>query len=159
MHESEAEIETPLHSARVAAHLAVGRIGESNTGEQLVGPAVALGAIEPVKPRLQAHVLAPGQEGVERGLLQRSSDRTPHVGALAHDVVARDAGCALGRRQERGEHEDGRRLARAVRSEEPVDLAGRDLEVDPVDRSRALLEDPDQALDFDAVRLSHGRAR
>jgi hypothetical protein len=42
----------------------------------------------------------------------------------------------------------GRRLAGAVRAEEAVDLARRDLEVDAVDRARALLELADEALDL-----------
>ena len=68
----------------------------------------------------------PGQQRVERRLLQRGADRRAHRGALADDVVARHARRARGRRQQRGEHQHRRRLARAVGPEEAVDLAGRD---------------------------------
>ena len=40
------------------------------------------------------------------------------------------------RREQRAQHAHGRGLARAVRAEEPVDLATRDVEVDPVDRGQ-----------------------
>ena len=45
---------------------------------------------------------------------------------------------------------DGRRLAGAVRPEEAVDLAGLDVQVDPVDRPD-VLELANEALDLDSV--------
>ena len=56
-----------------------------------------------------------------------------------------------GRRQQRGEHQHRRRLAGAVRAQEAVDLARRDLEVDAVDGADAALELAHEALDEDAV--------
>ena len=91
VHEREAEVEPALHPARVAAHLAVGRVGQPDALEQLAAAPFALGLAEPVQRALQAHVLAAGQERVERRLLQRGADRAPHLGALAHDVEARHA--------------------------------------------------------------------
>ena len=97
-------------------------------------------------------MIAAGQHRVERGLLERGADHAAHLRALRDDVVAAHAGLAGGRRQQRRQHQDGGRLAGAVRPEEAVDLAGLDVEVDPVDRARPLLELPDETLDLDAVR-------
>ena len=80
------------------------------------------------------------------------------------DVVAGDGRASSGRLQERAEHPHDSRLARAVRAQEPVDLALRDLEVDPVDRS-LVPERPHQAPRADGrgrVVVSHpapGRPR
>ena len=151
MHEREREVEPALHAARVAADLAVGRVGEADALEQLGAAADALALGQAVQRGLEAQVLAPGQQRVERGLLERGADRLAHVGALADDVVARHARRARGGRQQRGEHQDGGRLAGAVRPEEAVDLAGLDAEVDPVHRAHAALELANEAVDLDAV--------
>ena len=92
MHEREAEVEPALHPARVAADLAVGRVGQPDPLEQFAAAPFALGPAEAVQGALQAHVLAAGEERVERRLLQRGADRAPHLGALVHDVEARHAG-------------------------------------------------------------------
>ena len=102
---------------------------------------------------LQAHVLAAGEERVERGLLQRGADVLAHLRAVLAHLVARHARRALVGRQQRGEHEHGGGLARAVGAEEAVDLARVHVEVDPVDGARALLELLDQALDLDRGRV------
>ena len=83
-------------------------------------------------------MIAAGEERVERGLLQRDADeRTPRP--VLDDVVAADACGSRGRRQQRRENMDGRGLAGPVRPEKAVDLTRSNRDVDPVDRSRALL--------------------
>src|SRR5262249_42419710 len=140
-----------LHAARVAADLAIGRLGEADALEQR-GPALgAVGLAQAVEAGLQLHVLAAGEEVVERRFLQRGADVPAHLGALGGDVEAGDRGAPGRRRQQRGEHVDRGRLARAVGPEEAVDLAGGDLQVDPVDRADVALEDAHEALDDDAV--------
>ena len=74
-----------------------------------------------------------------------------HLGPLLDDVEAADARRAGGRRQQRRQHQHGRRLAGAVRAEEAVDLAVLDGELDPVDGPRPLLELPDEPVDLDCV--------
>ena len=74
---------------------------------------------------------------------------------LPRRFEAGDAHAACRRDEDPRQHLHRRRLARAVRAEEAVDLAGRDLEVDAVDRARALLELADEPLGLDRVR--HGR--
>ena len=63
-------------------------------------------------------------------------------------------GAAGGGGQQGGEHVDGGRLAGAVGAEEAVDLAGSNLEVDPVDRLDAALELADEAVRLDPVVAS-----
>src|SRR3989440_640465 len=154
--ERHRQVEPAFHASRVAAHLPVGGLREPDACEQLVGAGLAHVARERLERGLQPQVLAAGEERVERSLLKRGADRRAHLWPLADDVEAGDARGALRGRQQRGEHVHRRRLARAVRAEKAVDLAGRDGEVDPVDSARALLEDADQALRFDRV-LGHAR--
>ena len=99
--------------------------------------------------RLKQQVLATRQQRVEARLLQRRSDRRPHVRAIVDDVEpgnARRPGCGW---QQRGKHVNRRRLPRAVRPQEPVYLARPHLQVDAVDRPRPVLEHARQRFDFD----------
>jgi hypothetical protein len=151
--EGERQVEAALHPARVAAHLAVGGVGEADPLQQLVAAALALGLAEAVEGGLQAHVLAAGQQRVERRLLQRGADRRPHPRPLLDDVEAADPRGAGGGREEGGQHQHRRRLAGAVGAEEAVDLALGDLEVDPVDGPGAVLELAGQRFDLDPALL------
>ena len=82
--ERQRQVEPPLHPARVAADFAVGRLGEPDPLEQLLPALVSRSALaEPVQGGLQAHVLAAGQQRVERRLLQRRADRGAHLRPLA----------------------------------------------------------------------------
>ena len=91
MDEGQREVEAPPHPARVAADPAVGRLGEADALDQLVAAGAALALGDAVERRLQSHVLAGGQMGVERGLLQGGADRLADLPALGGDVVAADA--------------------------------------------------------------------
>ena len=124
--ERQREVEPPAHAARVAADLAIRRLGQPDPGDQLVAAAQRVGLGEPVHSRLESHVLARGQELVERRLLKGDADHVAHLGPLLDDVVARDSRRAGRRRQQRREHVHRRRLARPVGAEEAVDLARRD---------------------------------
>ena len=158
--EREGQVEAALHAARVAADLPVGRLRQADALEQRVGALPAVGPGEPLQRRLQAQVVSSREERVERRLLERGADHRAHLGALVHDVVARYPGRPRGRRQQRREHEHRRRLAGAVRPEEPVDLARLDAYVDAVDGSRTLLELANELLDLDAVLpCRHGISR
>ena len=157
MDEREREVEPALHAARVAADLAVGGVDEVHALEQGIAASAALGLRHALEGGLQAQVLAAGEQRVERGLLQRGADLAPDRGALADDVVPRHARRARRGRQQRGEHQDRRRLAGPVGAEEGVDLTGLDAQVDPVHGPHAALELAHQALDLDAVGvLKHG---
>ena len=154
--ERHREVEAPLHPARVAANLAVRGQRETDPRQQLAAALGPLGLRQAVQRSLQPHVLAAGEQRVERRLLQRRADRRPHLRALVHDVVAGHAGRARGRRQQRRQHQHGGGLAGAVRSQEAVDLARVDVQVDTVDRARPLLELTDESVGLDRVRTLHG---
>jgi hypothetical protein len=100
---------------------------------------------------LQSHVLAAGQQRVERRLLQRRADRGAHLWALLDDVEAGHPRRPFGRRQQRRQHQHRGRLAGAIGTEESVDLAGLDPQVDAVDRPRPVLELANERFDFDAL--------
>ncbi len=153
VHEREREVEPALHAARVAADLAIGGVGRGPTRSSSSSPRARRSALrQALERRLQPHVVAPGEQRVERRLLQRGADRRAHRGALAHDVVARHARRARGRRQQRGEHQHGRRLARAVRARgSRRSPRAATLQLDAVDGARAVLELADETLDLDAV--------
>ncbi len=102
-------------------------------------------------------MLAAGEDRVEGGLLQGGADRRAHLRSLPDDVEAADSGVAARRRQKRRQHQNRRRFARAVRPEEAVDLAGRDREVDPVNRAGALAKLADEPLHLDCCRGIHGK--
>ena len=88
--QGEREVEPALHPAGVAAHLAVGGVGEADPLDQLVAALLALGLRDAVEGALEAHVLVGAQLRVERGLLQGGADRVADRGALGGDVVAGD---------------------------------------------------------------------
>ena len=116
---------------------------------------MTLGPAHAVQGGLQAQVLAAGEERIEGRLLQRGTDGGANLGSLADDVEAGDARRPCAEREERRQHVDRRRLAGAVRAEKPVDLAGCDREVDPVDGSNPSLELPRKALRLDSVLVAH----
>jgi hypothetical protein len=147
----QCQVEPALHPARVAAHAAIGGIGQADPFQERVATSLDLGERQAVQASLEAHVLTPRQQGVERSILEGDADHVPHRGPLSDDVVATHAGGARGGGQQGGQHVDGRRLAGPVGAQEAVDLAGRHLEVDAVDGARAVLELAYEVLDLDPV--------
>lgn len=97
---------------------------------------------------LEVQVLAARQEVVECGLPQRGPDGGPHQRPLVHDIVARHLGRAARGWKERRQHQDGRGLACAVRSEEAVDLTPLDAQVYALHGPRSLPELPDEVIDL-----------
>ena len=83
------------------------------------------------EPQVLAHRQIPGERGIDGGEVRALERSRPILRDV--DVVDRDA--AAGGLEHAEDHVDGRRLARAVRSEEPDDLAGGDGERHPVERS------------------------
>ena len=96
-------------------------------------------------------MLPGGQLRIEGGLLERGADRVADPGALLDHVESGDPGGARGGWEKGGEHVDGGRLPGAVGSEEAIDLAGVDLEVDPVDGPDPTLELTGEARDLDPI--------
>ena len=88
------EVEAALHPARVAADPAVGRRGQVDPLEQIVGAPLALLGGDALQGRLQADQLAAGHQRVERRFLQGDADRAPHRPSLLDHVVPGDGGAA-----------------------------------------------------------------
>ena len=165
VHERRREVQAALHPARVAVDPPVGRVLELDEREQLAGPRGRVTGREAEEPSLQDEKLAARLARVEPGLLQRDADPAPDLVRLAGHVHAGDARAPGRDRQQRGEHADGRRLAGAVRAEEPEDPARVDAQVHAAHRLDvpvAAAEVLDQRLRLDgrarrrpAVRVDH----
>ena len=160
MHERQREVKAALHPSRVPADSPVSGLGEADALEQCLRPPATLGAGQALQRGLEHQVLAAGEDRVERGLLEGGADHGAHLSALPDDVESTNGRAAARRRQQRREHQHGRRLPGAVRPEETVDLTGRDREVDSVNCAGALAKLPHQVLYLDrrlAVHALHSR--
>ena len=82
----------------------------------------------------QFEVLARGQVRVEARRLDKARDPLQGACAVAHRVAAEQLDDALAGRDQAERHAQRRRLAGAVGAEEPVHVAGVDVQVDVVDR-------------------------
>ena len=89
---SQGEIQAALHSPRVAAYPAVGRLGQPDPLEQLLGATPAVPAGQTLQRALEQQMFAAGEDRVERRLLERRPDHRPHLRALTHNVVAATLG-------------------------------------------------------------------
>ena len=98
---------------------------------------------EPVVAPLLAEQLGAGLLDVERGRLQRRADPQPHLSRLPGHVVAGDRRPAAIEGGQGAEHAGGRRLPGAIRTQEAIDLAAPDGEIDIVhgdERAEAALQ-------------------
>jgi hypothetical protein len=71
------------------------------------------------EPPEHAQVLAPGEQLVHRRELAREGDPLPHRRRLGDDVEAEHLGAPGVGSQQRRQHADDRRLAGAVRAQQP----------------------------------------
>ena len=79
MDQSQGEVKAPLHSARVTANPAVGRLGQPNSLEQLLSAAPAVLTRQALQRCLKEEMFAAGQDRVQRRLLERGPDHRPHL--------------------------------------------------------------------------------
>jgi hypothetical protein len=86
-----------------------------------------------------AQVLATGHVAVEAHLVGHVAHPALDLQGPASRIEAHDSRCPGRRLGEAQEHEDGRRLARAVLAEQAEDLAGSDIEVEVVDRDEVVV--------------------
>ena len=153
--ERERQVEPALHPARVAAHLAVGGFGQADALEQLVGARPALGP----RQRLEAACRRRCSRPVSSGSSAASCSAAPIARAPAGPASTTSKPATRAVPTVGGssvvEHQHGGRLAGAVRAEEAVDLARGRSQVDAVDRPRAFLELPDEALGLDGETAAH----
>ena len=144
------ESETLLHPLRVRLHLAVDRVAETGDRER----AVEVGILHARAARLppQPQVAHPGEVRNERGLLHHRAD-AHQLPAARRDRLSEQARRPARRPLEPHEHAQRRRLARAVRTEQPVDLTPLHGEREVLDRAH-LTEGLPQSVDLDD-RVTH----
>ena len=102
--------------------------------DRRVAPAPQVFAAEPVDPGVEVEVLLHREVRVEGELLAHVADPLADLPSVADDVVPEHGRGPGGGRQETAEDANERRLAGAVRPQQPVDRAGVDLEVHPLER-------------------------
>jgi hypothetical protein len=132
--ESGGEVEPAAHASGIGAHEPRARLRELERVEQLLGPGVRRPSAEVVEAPDHLEVLEAGQVLVNGGVLSGEADVRAQSGALVEDVEAGDAGRAVVGTEERREDAHGRRLAGAVRPQEPEDGPAVDAEVDAAQR-------------------------
>src|SRR5262249_6503257 len=118
------------HPLRVPAHLVRGALVQLDELEQLGNPAAFLA---PVERREQLEVLAPGQIRIEPRCLDEAADSVESVRQLVLRVAPEQPRASAVRPQQAEQDAHRRRLARAVRAEESVDVPGTNREVDSID--------------------------
>jgi hypothetical protein len=129
----------------------VGCVGQLKLLKQRLGTRSPIMAGDPVKHGLKVKKLSPGHERIDRGVLQRDADASAHRGGVAHHVVACHVRRSARRSKERGQNTHDGALARAVRSEEPEDLALGYLQIDPDNGTNATFELAFEASCLDGV--------
>ena len=123
MDEAERDVETPAHAAGVRLHDPVGSVRDADELEQVADAPAQVVAAHALDTPLEHQVLAARAELVDAGVLRDVADRAADGARLAQHVVAADRRRARVGMRQRHEHAHGRRLAGAVRAEQPEHLA------------------------------------
>ena len=105
-------------------------LGERERLEQLLGALAALALGHPEVAGVVVERLLDGQEPVEVELLRRQPDGLASLAVVADRVVAEDPDRPRRRLREPGRAVDQRRLAGAVRAQQPEELPVLDVEGD-----------------------------
>ena len=119
--------------------------------EQLLGALAALALGHPEVAGVVVERLLDGQEPVEVQLLRRQPDGLAGLAVVADRVVAEDPDRPRRRLREPGRAVDQRRLAGAVRAQQPEELARLDVEGDAVQRLDPRRVALDQILDVQGL--------
>ena len=151
--ERKGQVEATLHTARVSADLAIGRLDESHSLEELCAAVLGHIPTQAMEAGLEPDVLPAGQVLIERHLLQRRPDDRPHLASLRHHIQTEHARLPCGGREQGGEDVDGGGLPGSVGPQESVDLARSDRQGHAVHGAYAPLELADQPLGLDPVSL------
>ena len=131
VHQGRGEDDALLHPLRVVLAELVDVVAHLERLDQLVDSLRRPPRLEAVHLDDEPEELAPGQLVVEIRLVGDVAQKLP--GLLARRVEPADPDGARGRGEQPADHLDRGRLARAVGPEEREELAGPDLQVEPVD--------------------------
>ena len=114
--------------------LLVGRVGQPDALEQRVDAVLGHVRVHAVEPARVAQVLAAGHAAVEADGVGQVADVALDLERACARIDAQHARRAAGRLGQAEQHQDRRRLARAVGPEQAEDLALVDRQVELVDR-------------------------
>ena len=159
-----ADVEAAAHAARVGLHELIGRVGEREAFEHLLGAAAALGLAQLVEEPDELEVLASGEQFVDGGELSGEADQRAQFRGVGDDVAAGHDGAAAVGSHERRQDAHERCLAGPVGAEQREHLALLGDEVEVGERlcgAEGLID----SLDFDhrhgwplSIRLTRSRA-
>ena len=152
--EAGAEVEPAAHAARVAAHEAVGGLGQPDLTEHGLGGGPRRPSVVAEQAGDHHQVLPPAERRLDGCRLPGQPDRPPHPLGMRRGVDAGDAQLAGVGSDQRGDGTDERRLAGSVGSEHGGHRAGRSDEVEAVE-GHDLSERLAQAGGLDRV-VGHG---
>ena len=131
VHQAGGEVEPPAHAAGIGPHRPPGGIAQAERRRQLRRPARRLRAAQPGQPADQHEIVVPAQRVVEPRVLPGEPDARPYLPGLRQHVVPEDAHPPRVRPRQGRDDPHQRGLARAVRTEQRGERAGRDGEIDP----------------------------
>ncbi len=121
VHQSDRDVEFARHAARIGLHLAVGGVIQPETVEQFRSASASIRGPQSLQAAGENEVLPAGVHGIGHGFLRDEADGFAHPGRMTCYVDPGDGRPpGVGFRQRR-QDPDGRRLARAVGSEQPED--------------------------------------
>ena len=129
------DVEALAHPAGVALDPLLLAALEPDELQELGDPGALDVRVDAVELREVAEVVERGQPLVQAAVAAEDvPDPLPHPVGVLHDVVPEDARLPGGGEEQRDQHLDRRRLACAVRAQEPEELALADLEADAAHR-------------------------
>jgi hypothetical protein len=120
------------HPGREVGDPLVGAPLHPDRAQRRLDPRLALLIADPVEPRLEAEVLAPGQIAVEERFVAEVPDPPAQSPGLARQRASQHLDRARGRAQQGREDPQQRRLARSVGADDDHRLAHREGQVDPL---------------------------
>ena len=125
----------PLHAAGQGARIGIGLVGQVHRRKQLIAVPLTLG--NAIEPGLDLKRFAGREEWVEDDFLRNDADRALRIARMLVEIETPDRDIAARLDDQAREDVDQRRLAGAVRPEEPEDLPARYVEADLVERKLA----------------------
>ncbi len=133
------EAQPLLHAAGEAQDVGVALVREVDQLEEVADHPLALGGAEAVAATEEVEVLPDLHVVVDPERVRHVAEDAPNRHRVPANRLAGDQRVARGGDEERRQHAQHRRLAGAVRADEPEDLAGVYVEVDAADRERAVV--------------------